>query len=184
MVPTFSGAGAHAERCVRANLNILSLHGERLPYNICRNLEWQTCAALGKLPGQGTKLDGTFSRTIKFAKAPNTLELVRNNRLGVCSGWVPSKKPEGGIYGYATDDIFYLETCLYSQVCSNGHELFDLAPGESFTCHFTPALFRELQEILLTPHVPPGPEERRCEGATIYHESRVGDWSAAAANGG
>ena len=98
-MPTFSGAGAHAERCVKANLNILSLHGERLPYNICRNLEWQTCAALGKLPGQGTKLDGTFSRTIKFAKAPNTLELVRNNRLGVCSGWVPNKKPEGGIYG-------------------------------------------------------------------------------------
>jgi len=116
MVPTFSGAGAHAERCVKANLNILSLHGERLPYNICRNLEWQTCAAQGKLPGQGTKYDGTRDRTIKFAKAPGTLELVRNNRLGVCSGWVPSKKPEGGIYGYATDDIFYLETCLYSQV--------------------------------------------------------------------
>ena len=34
----------------------------------------------------------------------------------MCSGWVPKKKPEGGIYGYATDDIFYLETCLYSQV--------------------------------------------------------------------
>jgi len=38
----------------------------------------------------------------------------------VCSGWVPGKKPEGGIYGYATDDIFYLETCLYSQVSAIG----------------------------------------------------------------
>ncbi len=85
-MPSFSGAGAHAERCVKANLNILSLHGERLPYNICRNLEWQTCAAQGKLPGQGTsKLDGTLDRTIKFAKAPRTLELVRNNRLAAWS---------------------------------------------------------------------------------------------------
>ena len=38
----------------------------------------------------------------------------------MCSGWVPGKKPEGGIYGYATDDIFYLETCLYSQVSAIG----------------------------------------------------------------
>ena len=122
----------------------------------------------------------------------------------MCSGWVPSKKPEGGIYGYATDDIFYLETCLYSQVsaiglglhrrhhlspntlpliltptptanpnrvrnqvCANGRELFRLAAGESFKCHFKPALFRELQELLLTPHVPPGPGEKKCESATF-----------------
>ena len=31
----------HAQRCVEANLNILSLYGHRLPYNVCRNLEWQ-----------------------------------------------------------------------------------------------------------------------------------------------
>lgn len=49
-----------------------------------------------------------------------TLSLGPHTGLGVCSGWVPSKKPEGGIYGYATDDIFYLETCLYSQVSAIG----------------------------------------------------------------
>ena len=123
----FYGPGAHAERCVAANVNILSLYGDHLPYNICRNLEWQTCAAQGKLPGQG-------GSAIKFAKAPHTLELVRNNRLGVCSGWVPARKPEGGIYGYATDDIFYLETCMYSQMCSNGHDIFRLEEGERFNC--------------------------------------------------
>ena len=84
-MPTFSGLGAHAERCVRANVNILSLYGDRLPYNICRNLEWQMCAAQGKLPGQGTNLDGTRDRTIKFAKAPRELELVTNNRPAACS---------------------------------------------------------------------------------------------------
>lgn len=79
-VPTFSGLGAHAERCVRADVNILSLYGERLPYNICRNLEWQTCAAQGKLPGQG-------DHTIKFAKAPRELGLASstNNRQAAWS---------------------------------------------------------------------------------------------------
>jgi len=43
----------HAENCVRANLNILALYGDRVPYNICRNLEWMVCAAKGQLPGQG-----------------------------------------------------------------------------------------------------------------------------------
>ena len=155
------GAGAHAERCVSASLNILSLYGDSLPYNICRNLEWMTCAARGMLPGQG-------SRMIKFAKAPSTLELHDNCRLGVCSGWVPSQKPEGGIYGYATDDIFYLETCVYSQMCSNGHELFALKVGESFFCKLDPARFRELQAILLTPPTPPGPGEMQCTSAHVY----------------
>ena len=158
----------HATRCVAANLNILSLYGYRLPYNICRNLEWMTCAAQGKLPGQGGK-------AIKFAKAPHTLDLVRNNRLGVCSGWVPDSRPQGGIYGYATDDIFYLETCMYSQMCSNGRDLFTLAEGQSFYCAFDPALFRELQEILLTPPDPPGPHEQQCQEAHLY-EAQIHEW--------
>ena len=37
------GSGQHAEACVQANVNILSLYGDRIPYNICRNFEWQVC---------------------------------------------------------------------------------------------------------------------------------------------
>eukprot|EP00908_Phaeocystis_cordata_P021789 Transcript_4176.p1 GENE.Transcript_4176~~Transcript_4176.p1 ORF type:complete len:493 (-),score=73.84 Transcript_4176:23-1297(-) len=153
----------HAERCVKANLNILSLYGDELPYNICRNLEWQACAAQGKLPGQG-------GSSIVFAKAPNTLDLSRSNRLGVCSGWVPNKRPAGGVFGYATDDIFYLEACLYSQMCSNGHDVFDLREGELFECQFDEARFRELQRILLTPHGPPPEDEIQCRGARIFKD--------------
>ena len=38
----------HAGSCVNANHNILSIYGDRMPYNLCRNLEWQapTVAAL------------------------------------------------------------------------------------------------------------------------------------------
>ena len=39
------GGHHHAEKCIHSNLNILSLHGDRVPYNICRNLEWQARAA-------------------------------------------------------------------------------------------------------------------------------------------
>ena len=38
------GRGSHAIACVHSGFNILSLYGERVPYNICRNLEWQARA--------------------------------------------------------------------------------------------------------------------------------------------
>ena len=44
---------AHHRTRPRACRNILSLYGDRVPYNICRNLEWQVCAALNRIPGQG-----------------------------------------------------------------------------------------------------------------------------------
>ena len=36
-------------KCAAASFNILTLNGGLYPYNICRNLEWQGCAAQGKL---------------------------------------------------------------------------------------------------------------------------------------
>ena len=40
----FGGRGSHAVACVKSGFNILSLYGNRVPYNICRNLEWQVNA--------------------------------------------------------------------------------------------------------------------------------------------
>ena len=76
------GRGSHAMACIRAGFNILSLYGERVPYNICRNLEWQVCAAKGLLPGQG-------GRTIIFGKRPGDLDPSRKGGkpLGTCGGW-------------------------------------------------------------------------------------------------
>jgi len=59
---------SHAGGCVNANHNILSLFGNRVVYNMCRNLEWQVCAAQGKLPGQ--KGFG-----IRFAYEPSDLNV-------------------------------------------------------------------------------------------------------------
>ena len=95
------GSGNHAASCVRSNMNILSLYGQRVPYNICRNLEWMMCAALGEIPGQR-------SSTIRFATTPHSLEVHGDRKpLGACGGWVPPRK--GGSFGYTTDDIFFLE---------------------------------------------------------------------------
>lgn len=145
---------SHAECCVQTNNNILSLYGDRMPYNICRNLEWQVCAAKGMLPGQRTP-------TIRFARAPRTLapDGSTGKPLGKCHGWVPPDRPTGGLYGYATDDIFYLEVCLYNQICSNGDELFRLDPGDAFVCAYSADRFLELEQILLQPPAPmPGVE--------------------------
>ena len=57
----------------------------------------------------------------------------------------------GRQYGYANDDIFFLESCLYSQVCTNGDGLFALGVGEHWTCQFSEGAFRELQQLLLAP---------------------------------
>ena len=133
--PDWAKWRGHATRCVAANVNILSLYGNRVPYNICRNLEWQTCAAKGMLPGQGTP-------AIRFATAPSSLDPAgaTGKPLGQCKGWVPSTPPTGGVYGFATDDIFFLEVCLFNELCYNGHELVSRAPPRTYTrqCSDTP----------------------------------------------
>ena len=141
----FGSAGwPHANNCIRSNLNILSLYDGT--YNICRNLEWMVCAAKGKLPGQRTD-------TILFAKAPKELDPspVGSKPFGRCSGFREPEHPElnGCDVGYATDDIFYLETCIYNQICDNHDELFRLRVGKPFHCQLNQTKYIEMQHWLL-----------------------------------
>jgi hypothetical protein len=142
-----SNAFGHAGNCIAANVNILSLFGTRVQYNQCRNLEWQVCSANLKLPGQA-------GANITFARAPSSLDPMGSTGkpLGKCRGWVPGKIRKGSKgFGYATDDVFYLEVCLFNQICTNGAELFELKAGEPFRCNFSSTRFDELREILLQP---------------------------------
>ena len=128
----------HAVACVKSNVNILSLYGKLVPYNSCRNFEWQVCAALGQLPGQG-------GNTIRFARPPKTLHPNTGDRpIGSCTGY----HPEGCDTGFASSDIFYMETCLYAQICANGDELFTLGVGQDFHCTVDQHRFMELQKWL------------------------------------
>lgn len=149
------GGMLHGRKCVEASQNILSLYGKRIPYNLCRNLEWQICAAKGMLPGQG-------GFGIRFATAPKRLHTRGNKPFGQCGGWTPTGECNGG---YATDDIYFLEICLLNQLCTNNHELFDLEVGQFFVCQLDEARFWELKEILLTP---PTSGDERCPANYHY----------------
>lgn len=134
------GWGRHSQMCVRANLNILSLYGDAIPYNTCRNLEWQVCAAKGTLPGQ-------FGNPITFAFAPGSLEAYTGpHPIGSCTGYHP-----GGCFnrGYASSDIFYLEVCIYSLMCSNRDELFSLKVGDAFHCKMDWEGWQKLRDWVL-----------------------------------
>ena len=122
----------HANQCVRANVNILSLYGDQIPYNVCRNVEWQTCAAMGRLPGQG---QGRGTNILRFAKAPRNLEPRGGDRpIGACFGYHPAGC---GTTGYSSSDIFFLEACYYNQICSNSHQLWTLSDGQDWICEFS-----------------------------------------------
>lgn len=161
------------------SLNILSLIGERVPYNSCRTLEWQVCAALGKLPGQR-------SRKILFATAPGSLDPGPKSRqpFGQCGGRHGELRgddcKQGGfgsvdVYARAIRMLclpcaaslwrgpqltlahgraprcrrFYLELCIYNQICANGAELFQLARGKSWECQLSAARLVRLKEMLM-----------------------------------
>ena len=128
--------------CDQHNLNILNLFGG-IQYNQCRNFEWQMCAAMGRLPGQR-------SPTIIFAKAPSELDISTPKRSGgrpleKCGGYSPAGCWAGA---YANDDIYFLETCLYSMVCANNDELFRVKEREPFHCRVSEAGLRRLQAYL------------------------------------
>jgi len=128
------GRGSHAESCVKTNNNILSLFDGT--YNTCRNLEWQVCAARGLLPGQR-------GHKIKFGHRPSEMWTPH---IGSCTGYHPAGC---GNRGYASSDIYYLEICMYSMLCKNRDELFDLQVGEEWECAMDPDGFQELQEWVL-----------------------------------
>ena len=142
---------------------ILFWQGNRVPYNICRNLEWMTCAAQGKLPGQ-------TSNTMIFSKAPKDLDPSASSYkpFGECRGFREQKAISTDPHcsrGYATDDIYFLEVCLFHQICDNGDQLFRLNAGEKFTCHLSGHRFQELKGMLLEEpnwHAPKG-RPPRCE---------------------
>lgn len=129
---------AHLYLCYVCDRFGPNIHNSGAGYNSCRNFEWQMCAALGKLRGQTT-------RTIVFAAAPATLEVDGTRPLGRCGGFAPAGCQP---LGYSNDDIFFLEVCIYSLVCSNRDELFLLRAGQPFTCQLDEAGFWRLHRYL------------------------------------
>ena len=98
------------------------------------------CAARGLLPGQG-------GRDIRFAFPPGWLQPYGGNKpIGSCTGYHPN-----GCWdqGYASSDIYYLESCMYSMMCSNSDELFRLRRGETWQCELDEAGYNRMRDWLL-----------------------------------
>lgn len=149
--------GSASQECAKASRTILELNDTE--YNSCTNLEWQACAAMGRVPGQQTP-------RIVFATPPKEVDLRGGDgqpALGACTGHAPYGCGE---VGYANDDIFFLETCLYSKICANHDELFRLDAGEMFTCQLHVEGVRELQKLLLAANVPGSDDGSSPEAST------------------
>ena len=89
------------------------------------------------------------SRKIVFARAPKSVRLDGSPPFGACSGFTDKHCDSQWDIGFANDDIYYLEICLYSQVCTNGHDLFSVDPGRAFVCEFSESGFRRIQQMLV-----------------------------------
>ena len=58
---------------------------------------------------------------MRFSYPPKLLDVYgRHKSIGSCRGWKPKYVPDCSD-GYTTDDIFFLEVCLFNQMCANGH---------------------------------------------------------------
>ena len=158
--------GHVARCCLAAGYNILNMVGHRVPYNLCRNLEWMLCAVSGKLPGQQPR-----DRSIRLANSPKLLDVdpLKHRRAGG-AGRQPftrrcdAPSSEGGKrpLGYSLPDIFHLEVCIFNQICTNGHKLFALNVGEPFVCDFSHERFAALAaQLLRTPEYPKCSNELR-----------------------
>ena len=152
--------GQHANFCVDANVNMMSLglagrdaaimrdrndHIEDpYGYNMCRHFEWLMCAANGRLPGQN-------GAGFRFVTAPKlaVIEQGGDHPLDSChESWCPRGT---GKNGHSTSDVFYLETCILSQICRNYWHLFVLAPFEDFVCDLSePARYDNFRNLVLS----------------------------------
>ena len=92
------------------------------------------------------------SRKIRFAWAPGNLDLDGPYPLWKCSGFT---NIPGGCrldLSYANDDIFFLEVCLFNQICRNQADLFNVEVGQDFECDLSPHGFWQLRDLLTDRH--------------------------------
>ena len=68
--------------------------------------------------------------------------------IGNCGGYSPAGC---GRRGYASSDIFYMEACVYSMMCSNRDELWALQPEQQdFECDMDWDGFQRLRDAILS----------------------------------
>ena len=137
----FDGSGDFnnelAQRCVKANENILRLLSDRVPWSMCQNMRWTMCAINGLLPGQQ-------GRTIHFATAPKDLGLGQwyQPDSWPCQDW---GCPDGK---FSVGDVFFAEVCIAHRICQNGADIFNVDAGQTMSCDIDQNAFNQLASQL------------------------------------
>jgi len=103
------GGGDPGHACRNAHINILRIGS----WTMCRNTEWMMCVLQRKV--------GSAQGEIVFSLAPGGLEMD-----------VFMMDPDN----FAENDVYFLEVCILSEVCSNNQELFAADVGALFVCKF------------------------------------------------
>ena len=154
----------HAAACVAANRNILWLkENSRVAYNLCRNLEWLSCAARGQLRGQRASPTLVFARPVRLLNTDGgalPLDGCRKEATGArnSSATHPQKCPHGA-QSYTSADVFFLEVCMLSWICSNGADLFaarakatnETSSSNVFVCEYSAERMETLFRTLAAP---------------------------------
>ena len=55
----------------------------------------------------------------------------------------------GNGLGYASSDIFFLESCVYSMMCKNRDEMWNLEVEDDFQCDMDWKGFQRMRDYLL-----------------------------------
>ena len=163
----------HAASCTAANRNILWLKGGT-KYNLCRNLEWEVCAARGLLPSQS-------SGAIVFAPPPHKVTTDGSPPLDGCRNGFPlggtKQPPKCGSRpneSYNSADVYFLELCLLNALCENGASLFHRNRTRSpFRCKFSESRLARLLRILTRTAAPTTMSlaERRGDSSAVVRAS-------------
>ena len=87
VIRSTSGVTGTPVDCMMANFSILALHSMHVPYNLCRNLEWLSCAAMGRLRRQRYMMLATGVSALTPGVGPL--------RFGAKSGFAPPHLQDG-----------------------------------------------------------------------------------------
>ena len=87
------------------------------------------CVAQGKLAGG--------KRKIVFSAAPNDMDMTGYS---------------DNMFGYAENDIYYLEVCTLNEMCSNHEDIFKRKVGEPFICQLDYSRWKAAGQALLQLH--------------------------------
>ena len=115
-----------AEQCRAAHENVLRL--QRSKWDICINFVFVTCAATGRLPGQGSK-------QINFATPPGSLKM---------QDFVDDT------HGYSMGDVTFFEYCILSEICANSDDLFRVQPDEPFFCQHSRERYDVFRDLMMS----------------------------------